>query len=71
MSSMGAYVLRRVLLLVPVLAGISLIVFFIMALMPGDPPQALLGAYATPENLAALRVGIEEESHLKSVVPKV
>ncbi len=59
---MGGYVLRRVLLLVPVLAGISLIVFFIMALLPGDPAQALLGAYATPENLANLReeMGLDE-----------
>lgn len=62
MSSIGGYVLRRVVLLVPVLAGISLIVFFIMALLPGDPAQALLGAYATPENLTNLRedMGLDE-----------
>ncbi len=62
MRSLGAYVLYRVLLLVPVLVGISLIVFFIMAMLPGDPAQALLGAYATPENLAALRedMGLDE-----------
>lgn len=60
--TLGGYVLYRVLLLVPVLAGISLIVFFIMALLPGDPAQALLGAYATPENLANLRadMGLDE-----------
>lgn len=62
MSSLGGYVLYRILLLVPVLTGISLIVFFIMALLPGDPAQALLGAYATPENLARLResMGLDE-----------
>lgn len=62
MSSLGGYVLYRIILLFPVLAGISLIVFFIMALLPGDPAQALLGAYATPENLAELRedMGLDE-----------
>ncbi len=49
---MGAYVLRRLLALVPVLFGLSLIVFLIMALIPGDPALAILGAYATPENVA-------------------
>ncbi len=48
------YIGKRLLLLVPVLFGLSLIVFFIMALIPGDPAQAILGAYATPENVARL-----------------
>jgi peptide/nickel transport system permease protein len=42
-------------MMVPVLLGISVIVFFIMALIPGDPAQAILGSYATAENLADLR----------------
>jgi peptide/nickel transport system permease protein len=50
-----AYVLRRLLQLVPVLFGISLVVFLIMALLPGDPALAILGPYATPESLASLR----------------
>ncbi|MGD8619537.1 MAG: ABC transporter permease [Gammaproteobacteria bacterium] len=52
---MTAYVLRRLLQLVPVLFGISLVVFLIMALLPGDPALAILGPYATPESLASLR----------------
>ncbi|GEN27295.1 peptide ABC transporter permease [Halovibrio variabilis] len=48
------YVGKRLLLLIPVLFGLSLIVFFIMALIPGDPAQAILGSYATPENVARL-----------------
>ncbi len=52
---MPAYILRRLLMMIPVLLGISVIVFFIMALIPGDPAQAILGSYATPENLARLR----------------
>jgi peptide/nickel transport system permease protein len=50
-----AYFLFRLLQLVPVLFGISLVVFLIMALLPGDPALAILGPYATPESLASLR----------------
>jgi peptide/nickel transport system permease protein len=50
-----AYVLFRLLQLIPVLFGISLVVFLIMALLPGDPALAILGPYATPESLASLR----------------
>jgi len=49
-----AYIARRLILIVPVLLGISVIVFLIMALIPGDPAQAILGAYATPENVARI-----------------
>jgi peptide/nickel transport system permease protein len=52
------YVLRRILQLVPVLLGISLVVFLVMALLPGDPALAILGPYATPESLASLRVDL-------------
>lgn len=52
---MKSYIAKRLLLMIPVLFGISLIVFFIMALIPGDPALAILGSYATPENVAKLR----------------
>ncbi|MBK3798558.1 ABC transporter permease subunit [Azospirillum brasilense] len=52
---MGSYILGRLAALVPVLFGLSLIVFLIMALIPGDPATAILGPYATPENVARLR----------------
>lgn len=52
---MNAYLLRRLLQLIPVLFGISLVVFLIMALLPGDPALAILGPYATPEALVSLR----------------
>ena len=51
---MGAYILKRLLSAVPVLLGITIIVFLIMALIPGDPATAILGSYATPENVARL-----------------
>jgi len=49
------YTLQRVLLLIPILFGVSLIVFLMMALIPGDPAEAILGSYATPENVEKLR----------------
>ena len=51
---MGIYVLRRLLSAVPVLFGLTVIVFLIMAMIPGDPATAILGSYATPENVAKL-----------------
>ncbi|MGY6548884.1 MAG: ABC transporter permease [Roseinatronobacter sp.] len=51
---MGGYILKRLLSAIPVLVGITLIVFFIMALIPGDPATAILGSFATPENVARL-----------------
>ncbi len=49
---MTGYILKRLLAAIPVLIGLSIIVFLIMALIPGDPAQAILGNYATPENVA-------------------
>ena len=47
---MTTYVLRRLLGLIPVLLGISVVVFFLMKLIPGDVAQALLGLTARPED---------------------
>lgn len=52
---MSAYFVKRLLLLLPVLFGVSLVVFGVMSLVPGDPALAILGPYATPERLAELR----------------
>jgi len=51
---MGAYVLKRLVSAIPVILGITLIVFLIMSLIPGDPATAILGSYATPENIEKL-----------------
>mgnify|MGYP006277385893 CR=1 FL=1 len=51
---MGGYILKRLVSAVPVLLGISIIVFLIMAMIPGDPATAILGSYATPENVEKL-----------------
>ncbi|NIA72497.1 ABC transporter permease [Pelagibius litoralis] len=51
---MHLYVLKRLLAIVPILIGLTVIVFAIMALIPGDPATAILGSYATPENVEKL-----------------
>ena len=51
---MMAYMLKRLVSAIPVLLGITVIVFLIMSLIPGDPATAILGAYATPENVARI-----------------
>ena len=51
---MTGYILKRLVSAIPVLFGISIIVFVIMARIPGDPATAILGSFATPENVAAL-----------------
>ena len=49
------YVARRILLALPVLVGVSLLVFGVMRLAPGDPAAIMLGAQATAEDVARLR----------------
>ena len=52
---MAGFVLKRLLLLAPVLLGVTVIVFVVMWLVPGDPATSLLGTFATPENVAKVR----------------
>lgn len=51
---MARTIARRLLAAVPVLLGLTVIVFLIMAMIPGDPATAILGSYATPENVERL-----------------
>ncbi len=48
------YLLQRLVSAVPVVLGISIIVFLIISLIPGDPATAILGSFATPDNVAKL-----------------
>ena len=55
---MKRYIARRLLLLVPVLAGVSIIVFMVMHLSPGDPVDIMLGTQATQEDRTRLRADL-------------
>lgn len=52
---MGRYAIKRFLTIVPVLLGVSLIVFSFTHLIPGDPAVAMLGERATPQRVMEVR----------------
>ena len=49
------YIIKRLVLMIPVLLGVTFIVFFIMNLTPGDPARMILGDQASAESIAQLR----------------
>jgi peptide/nickel transport system permease protein len=63
------YVVRRLLLLVPVLLGVSVIIFMVLHLSPGDPAEIMLGSQATQADLDRLRaeLGLTEPLYLQYV----
>jgi len=52
---MRAYLIRRLFLLVPTLFGVTLAVFLMLRLTPGDPVQIMLGEYGSKEQVERLR----------------
>jgi ABC-type dipeptide/oligopeptide/nickel transport system permease component len=52
---MLSYLIRRILLTVPVLLGVATLVFALIHLVPGDPAEAMLGESAPPADVAGLR----------------
>lgn len=52
---MATYIVRRLLGAIPVLVGLSIILFAFVHLLPGDPARTILGQHATPERVAAMR----------------
>jgi peptide/nickel transport system permease protein len=49
------FLIRRVMLTIPVLLGVATLVFSLIHLVPGDPVQAMLGESASPADIAELR----------------
>jgi len=64
---MLAYIIRRILILIPTLLGVSIIVFVMLHLTPGDPAELLLGERATEEALVELRehLGLNEPFYVQ------
>ncbi len=52
---MARYLVRRLVLTIPVLFGVATLVFSLIHLVPGDPAQAMLGDGASPADIAQLR----------------
>ena len=59
---MTRYLLRRIVMTIPVLLGVATLVFSLIHLVPGDPAQAMLGEGASPQDIAALsnRLGLDQ-----------
>jgi peptide/nickel transport system permease protein len=49
------YIVKRILITIPVLLGVTFIIFTMMFFTPGDPAQLMLGDFATQEEVIALR----------------
>lgn len=64
---MLAYIVRRILILIPTLLGISIIVFLMLRITPGDPAELLLGERATEQALQEIRehLGLNEPLHVQ------
>ena len=61
------YVIKRLLSTIPVLIGISLLLFFMLRMLPGDPAQVLAGQMATPEEVELIRhqLGLDRHVHVQ------
>jgi peptide/nickel transport system permease protein len=64
---MTRYIVQRMAALIPVLFGVSLIVFSILTFIPGDPALQVGGLDASPEDLAAIRhqMGLDQPVHVQ------
>ena len=52
---MIGFIIRRTLVVIPTLLGVSIIIFLMLAITPGDPAELLLGERATEDSLEAMR----------------
>ena len=64
---MLAYIIRRILGLFPVLFGVTVIVFLLIRLIPGDPAVVMLGDRASAEDVARVRelLGLNDPLHVQ------
>lgn len=64
---MLAFVIRRILIVIPTLLGVTVIVFLMLRITPGDPAELLLGERATPAALEAMReyLGLNEPLYVQ------
>src|SRR5690606_37768693 len=64
---MAQFVLKRILMLIPVVLGVSVIVFALLYLTPGDPALLMLGEHAPAEQYELLRqkLGLDDPVHVQ------
>ncbi len=66
---MGQYIARRLAQMIPVVFGITLVLFFLLRLIPGDPASVMLGERATDEAVARLnhQLGLDQPIYVQYV----
>ena len=66
---MAKYIVRRLLGAIPVLLGLSIVLFSFVHLLPGDPATAILGQHATAERIATMRryLGLDDPLYIQYV----
>ena len=57
------YILKRILLLIPILLGVSAIIFTLKTFTPGDPARQILGNNATQEQIDAKREELSNDCY--------
>ena len=64
---MARFIVRRLILLVPILLGLSILVFLWIRALPAGPAESLLGERATPETIAQIeeQYGLDEPIHIQ------
>jgi ABC-type dipeptide/oligopeptide/nickel transport system permease component len=67
---MSRYIIRKVLLAIPMLLAMMIFLFLVLQLTPGDPAQVALGESATPENVAKLRQMWQLDDPLYIQIPR-
>lgn len=69
MTGMQRYFVRRVLIIIPILLGISVLSYFILSLTPGDPVEMLISPSMTQADMEIKRraLGLDEPIHIRYV----
>ncbi len=66
-SSLGLYLLRRVALAIPTLLGVTVLIFLLIRMIPGDPARVIAGLTASEEEVQRMRVelGLTRPIHVQ------
>ena len=62
------FIIQRLLLAIPVLLGVTFIIFTLTYVLPGDPARSAADRYATPEQVEAVRIALASTGHSTSSI---
>ncbi len=67
---MAQYILRRLILVIPVLIGVSIVAFWMIRAIPGDPARIIAGEAANEETVERIReqYGLNEPPHIQYAI---